>query len=323
MSKVSVIGAGYVGEAAAKHLAQREVGEVFVFDILEDMPRGKALDLMESAPVVGFDSIIHGVNVNKDGDGSEYKHLAGSEVIILTSGIPRKPGMSRDDLLKINAGIVSGVVDNIKKYAPDSKLIVVTNPLDVMSMVAYIKLGWDRSRVMGMAGVLDSARMAWFIAEAVPCSVQDVRAMVLGGHGDTMVPLPRFTTVSGIPVTELLPAEKLKAINERTAKGGGEIVNLFRNASNLGSAYHAPGISAAIMAESIVRNQKRILPTCCYLDGEYGEKGLYQGVPAVLGKNGVEKVIDLKLNADEKALWDVSVSHVKKSTEEMRALLGI
>lgn len=323
MPKVSVIGAGYVGEAAAKHLAQREVGDVFVFDIVEDLPRGKALDLMESAPIVGFDSVITGVNVNREGDGSEYQALAGSEVIILTSGMPRKPGMSRDDLLKINAGIVGGVVENIKKYAPDSKLIVVTNPLDVMSMVAYIKLGWDRSRVMGMAGVLDSARMAWFIAEALQCSVKDVFAMVLGGHGDTMVPLPRFTTVSGIPITELLPADKLKEINERTAKGGGEIVNLFRNSAALGSAYHAPGISAAIMAESIIRNQRRILPTCCYLEGEYGTNGIYQGVPAILGKNGVEKVVELKLTDDEKALFKTSADHVEKSTKEMRELLGI
>lgn len=323
MPKVSVIGAGYVGEAAAKHLAQREVGDVYVFDILEDVSRGKALDLMESAPVVGFDSRIVGVNVNKDGDGSEYQALEGSEVIILTSGVPRKPGMSRDDLLKINAGIVNGVVDNIKKYAPDSKLIVVTNPLDTMAMVAYIKLGWDRSRVMGMAGVLDSARMAWFIADALKCSVKDIFAMVLGGHGDTMVPLPRYTTVSGIPITDLLPPEKLQEINDRTAKGGGEIVHLFRNSAALGSAYHAPGIASAIMAESIVRDQRRILPTAVYCTGEYGLDGIYQGLPAVLGKNGVEKIIELKLTDEENALLKKSADHVTTAVKEMRELLGI
>ncbi len=323
MSKVSVIGAGYVGEAAVKHLAQREVADVFVFDIVEDMPKGKALDLMESAPIVGYDRRITGVSVNKDGDGSEYAALEGSEVVIVTSGMPRKPGMSRDDLLKINAGIVGGIVENLNKYAPDAKLIVVTNPLDVMCMVAYLKLGWPRERVMGMAGVLDSARMAWFIAEELNCSVQDVRAMVLGGHGDTMVPLPRYTTVSGVPVTDLIAKDRLEAINERTAKGGGEIVNLFRNASALGSAYHAPGIASAIMAESIVRDQRRLLPTACYLEGEYGVSGMYQGVPAFLGKNGVEKIVELGLDESEKALFNRSVEHVEKAVKEMRELLGI
>ena len=323
LPKVSVIGGGYVGEAAAKHLAQREVGEVVLFDIVEDMTKGKALDLMESAVVVGFDSKITGASVNKDGDGSEYAALEGSDVIIVTSGLPRKPGMSRDDLLNINSGIIGGIADNIKKYAPDSIVIIVTNPLDVMSLVAYVKLGWDRSRVMGMAGVLDSSRMAWFIAEAVPCSIFDVRAMVLGGHGDTMVPLPRFTTVNGIPITELLSADKIHEINERTKKGGGELVNLFRNSQALGSAYHAPGISAAVMAESIVRDQKRILPTAVYCQGEYGIDGLYQGLPAVLGKGGVERIIELKLTDDEKALLQTSVDHVKSATDSARQLLGI
>ncbi len=309
--KISVFGAGFVGSTVAQRCADKELGNILLIDIVPDMPKGKALDMFESSPVERFDARIEGTNNPED--------VKDSDIVVVTSGIPRKPGMSRDDLLKTNAGIVNGVVDAVKKNAPNAIIIMVTNPLDVMTFVAHHRSGFPKNRVIGMAGVLDSARMASFVAEALNVSIKDISPMVLGGHGDTMVPLPRYTTVSGIPITDLLPADKIEAINKRTQNGGAEIVNLLKT----GSAYYAPGSSVVAMVESIVKDQRRVLPSCVLLDGEYGLKGSYQGVPCVLGKNGVEKIIELKLNDAEKALLEVSNQHVAKAITECKALLGL
>jgi malate dehydrogenase len=321
--KISVIGAGYVGEAAARHLITREVGDVYLFDIMEDVAKGKALDLYHAAPIIGTNRRIYGVNVAADGDGSEYAALEDSDVVIITSGIARRPGMSRDDLLKINAKIVRDVADKVQKYAPNTIVIVVTNPLDVMSKVAFQTLGWHRDRVLGQAGVLDSSRMASLIAAAVPCSATDVDAIVLGGHGDTMVPLVRYTTVGGIPVSELLSKEQIDEIIQKTAFAGGEVVQLFRNSPALGSAYHAPGAAVAQMAEAIIRDQMHILPTTVHLEGEYGYEGIYMGVPVQLCNSGIRRVIELELQPHEREMFEKSANHVKKTTQEMQALLGL
>lgn len=309
--KLSVVGAGFVGATVAQRMADKELGDITLIDIVPDMPKGKALDMFESSPVERFDARITGSN--------EIRDVKDSEVVVVTSGIARKPGMSRDDLLKTNAGIVNGVIDAVKEHAPNAILIMVTNPLDVMTFLAHKRSGFPKNRVLGMAGVLDSARMASFVAEALNVSVKDISPMVLGGHGDTMVPLPRYTTVSGIPITDLLPADKIEAINKRTQTGGLEIVNLLKT----GSAYYAPGSSVVAMVESIVKDQRRILPACVLLEGEYGLKGSWQGVPCVLGKNGLEKIIELKLNEAEKALLSKSNDHVKAAIEECKKVLGL
>ncbi|MBP9893007.1 MAG: malate dehydrogenase [Planctomycetes bacterium] len=309
--KLSVVGAGFVGATVAQRMADKELGDVTLIDIVPDMPMGKALDMFESSPVERFDARITGSN--------DVKDVKGSEVIVVTSGIARKPGMSRDDLLKINAGIVNGVIDAVKEHAPNAILIMVTNPLDVMTFLAHKRSGFPKNRVLGMAGVLDSARMASFVAMELNVSVKDISPMVLGGHGDTMVPLPRYTTVSGIPITDLISPERIEVINKRTQTGGLEIVNLLKT----GSAYYAPGSSVVAMVESIVKDQRRILPACVLLEGEYGLKGSWQGVPCVLGKNGLEKIIELKLNDAEKALLAKSNDHVKAAIEECKKVLGL
>jgi len=309
--KLSVVGAGFVGATVAQRMADKELGDITLIDIVPDMPMGKALDMFESSPVERFDARVTGSN--------DIKDVKGSEVVVVTSGIARKPGMSRDDLLKINAGIVNGVIDAVKEHAPNAILIMVTNPLDVMTFLAHKRSGFPKNRVLGMAGVLDSARMASFVAMELNVSVKDISPMVLGGHGDTMVPLPRYTTVSGIPITDLISPERIEVINKRTQTGGLEIVNLLKT----GSAYYAPGSSVVAMVESIVKDQRRILPACVLLEGEYGLKGSWQGVPCVLGKNGLEKIIELKLNDAEKALLSKSNDHVKAAIEECKKVLGL
>ncbi|MCO5253835.1 MAG: malate dehydrogenase [Bacteroidetes bacterium] len=299
--KVSVIGAGNVGATCADVLAQKDiVSEVVLLDIKENFAEGKALDIWECAPVNLYDTRV-------TGSTNDYSKTANSEVVVITSGLPRKPGMTRDDLISTNAGIVKTVTENVIKYSPKAKIIVVSNPLDVMTYCAYLTSKKPAHEVFGMAGILDTARYRAFLASELHCSPKDIQALLLGGHGDTMVPLPRYTTVAGIPVTELVAKDKLDAIIERTKKGGGEIVNLLGT-----SAWYAPGASAAQMVEAIVRDQKRIFPVCAWLQGEYGMNNIYLGVPVILGKNGIEKIIELKLNAEEKALLEESAGHVRE-----------
>jgi len=299
--KVTVVGAGNVGATCADVIAHKElVNEVVLLDIKENFAEGKALDIWQTAPVNLYDTRI-------TGSTNDYTKTANSDVVVITSGLPRKPGMSRDDLISTNAGIVKGVTENILKYSPDAIIIIVSNPLDVMTYCAYLTAKIDPSRVFGMAGILDTARYRAFLAEELNCSPKDIQAVLMGGHGDTMVPLPRYTTVSGIPVTELISKEKLDAIIERTKKGGGEIVNLLGT-----SAWYAPGASAAQMVEAIVRDQKRIFPVCAWLQGEYGLKDIYLGVPVKLGKKGIEQIIELKLNDEEKKLLNDSAKAVKE-----------
>jgi malate dehydrogenase len=304
--KITVVGAGNVGATLAQRLAERELGDVVLVDIpaAGDMPAGKALDIQESGPVYGYDARVTGT--------TDYGPTAGSDVVIITAGIPRKPGMSRDDLLSVNAGIVKSVSEQIAKTSPQAILIVVSNPLDAMAQVALRATGFPKHRVIGMAGVLDSARMATFLGEALDVSVEDIQPMVMGGHGDTMIPITRYTTVAGIPVTELLPAEKLNAIVQRTRDGGAEIVKLLKT----GSAYYAPSASIVVMVESILKDKKRILPCAVFLEGEYGVNGLFLGVPAKLGARGVEEVIQIRLTADEKAA-------LVKSADAVRELMGV
>lgn len=299
--KVTVVGAGNVGATCADVLAYREVAnEIVLVDIKEGLAEGKALDVWQKAPIDLYDSRTVGVT-------NDYAKTAGSNVVVITSGLPRKPGMSRDDLIGTNAGIVKSVTENIVKYSPDSIIIVVSNPLDVMTYQAHITSKFPRTRLMGMAGILDTARYRAFLAEALNISPKDIQAMLLGGHGDTMVPLPRYTTVAGIPVTELIDKDKLNAILERTKVGGGELVKLMGT-----SAWYAPGSAAAQMVEAIVKDQRRVFPVCMKLDGEYGIKNCYLGVPVILGKNGVERVIELDLNAGEKALLESSRAAVRE-----------
>jgi malate dehydrogenase len=299
--KVTVVGAGNVGATCADVIAHKElVNEVVLLDIKENFAEGKALDIWQTAPVNLYDTRI-------TGSTNDYTKTANSDVVVITSGLPRKPGMSRDDLISTNAGIVKGVTENILKYSPNAIIIIVSNPLDVMTYCAYLTAKIDPSRVFGMAGILDTARYRAFLAEELNCSPKDIQAVLMGGHGDTMVPLPRYTTVAGIPVTELVEKSKLDAIIERTKKGGGEIVNLLGT-----SAWYAPGASAAQMVEAIVRDQKRIFPVCAWLQGEYGLKDIYLGVPVVLGKKGIEKIIELKLNDEEKKLLNDSAKAVKE-----------
>ena len=297
--KITVVGAGFVGATAAHWAAAKELGDVCIVDIIEGMPQGKALDLMQASPVEGFDCNITGTN--------DYADTADSDVIIITAGLPRKPGMSRDDLLAKNTAIVKSVTEQVAKYSPNAFLIIVSNPLDAMVYVAHKASGFPTNRVMGMAGVLDAARFRAFIAMELNVSVEDVNAFVLGGHGDSMVPLARFSTVAGIPLPELLSAEKIEALVTRTRNGGAEIVNLLKT----GSAFFAPSASAVQMAESILKDKKRILPCAAYCDKEYGVGGYFVGVPVILGKDGVEKVIEIKLLPDEKAAFDKSVEAVR------------
>ncbi|MCB0430198.1 MAG: malate dehydrogenase [Flavobacteriales bacterium] len=299
--KVSVIGAGNVGATCANVVAHKELAnEVVIVDIKEGLAEGKALDIWQTAPINLYDSRTIGVT-------NDYARTAGSDVVVITSGLPRKPGMSRDDLIATNAGIVKTVTENVMKHSPNAIIIVVSNPLDVMCYCAYLTAKVDSRRVFGMAGILDTARYRAFLAEALDVSPKDIQALLLGGHGDTMVPLPRYTTVSGIPVTEMIDKDKLDAIVDRTKKGGGELVNLMGT-----SAWYAPGAAAAQMVEAIVRDQKRIFPCCAWLQGEYGMKDIYLGVPVKLGKNGIEEVIEIQLNDDERALLEQSAVAVRE-----------
>ena len=299
--KITVVGAGNVGATCANVIAHKELAnEVILLDIKEGLAEGKSLDIWQTAPINLYDTRITGVT-------NDYSKTANSEVVVITSGLPRKPGMSRDDLISINAGIVKGVTSNIIKHSPNAIIIVVSNPLDVMTYCAYLTAKVDSSKVFGMAGILDTARYRAFLAEALDVSPKDIQAVLMGGHGDTMVPLPRYTTVSGIPVTELIDETKLNAIIERTKKGGGELVNLMGT-----SAWYAPGAAAAQMVEAIVRDQKRIFPVCALLNGEYGMNNIYLGVPVKLGKKGIEQIIELKLNQEEKALLTESAAAVKQ-----------
>lgn len=299
--KVSVIGAGNVGATCADVLAQKDiVNEVVLLDIKENFAEGKALDIWQCAPVNLYDTRVIGST-------NDYSKTANSEVVVITSGLPRKPGMTRDDLISTNAGIVKSVTENVIKHSPNAKIIIVSNPLDVMTYCAYLAANKPSTEVFGMAGILDTARYRAFLASELNCSPKDIQAVLLGGHGDTMVPLPRYTTVAGIPITELIDKDKLDAIIQRAKAGGGEIVNLLGT-----SAWYAPGASAAQMVEAIVRDQKRIFPVCAWLQGEYGLNNIYMGVPVVLGKNGIEKIIELKLNEEEMALVNESAKAVKE-----------
>ena len=304
--KVTVVGAGNVGATLAQRLADRELADVVLIDIIEGMPQGKGLDIMEATPVEGSDARVVGTN--------DYRDTAGSAVIVVTAGIARKPGMSRDDLLNTNYKIVKECTENALKHSPNAILIVVSNPLDAMSQVAYKVSGLPKQRVFGMAGVLDSARMRTFMAMELGVSVENVTAFVLGGHGDTMVPLPRYSTVAGIPITELLSKDKIDALVQRTANGGAEIVALLKT----GSAYYAPAASAVEMVEAILKDKKKILPCAAYLEGQYGVNGLYVGVPVKLGRSGVEQVIEIKLMPDEQAAFKKSADAVRELVDKLK-----
>jgi len=304
-SKVTVVGAGNVGATAAQRIVEKQLADVVLIDIVDGLPQGKALDMMQSAATEGFDTQILGAN--------DYADTAGSDVVVITAGIARKPGMSRDDLLKTNADIVGSVTENIVAHSPHAIIIVVSNPLDVMTQLAWVKSGFDAKRVIGMAGVLDSSRYACFIAEALQCSIKDVRAMVLGGHGDTMVPVPQYTTVNGVAITELLSADVIEGINERTRHGGAEIVKFLKT----GSAYYAPSASAVAMVEAVLLDSGRILPSCALLTGQYGVQDLYCGVPIEIGKEGVRRVIELPLNDTELEQLQASVKAVRELSAQL------
>ena len=306
--KATVIGAGHVGATAAQRLAEKELCDVVLIDIIEGVPQGKALDLAEAAPIEKHDSRLIGAN--------EYDASAGSDIVIITAGIPRKPGMSRDDLISTNAGIVKTVTRHVATLSPDSVLIIVSNPLDAMCHVAYETSGFPKERVLGMAGVLDSARFRSFIAAELNVSVENTHAFVLGGHGDTMVPLPRYSTVAGIPITELLSKDRIEALVERTRNGGAEIVGLLKT----GSAYYAPASAAVEMAESILKDKKRILPCAAYLEGEYGINELFIGVPVKLGAKGAEQIVEITLTKEEKAALQKSAAAVQELKEVLKKL---
>lgn len=307
--KITVVGAGNVGATCADVLAYREIAnEIVLVDIKEGLAEGKSLDIWQKAPIDLYDS-------RSIGSTGDYEKSAGSQVIVITSGLPRKPGMSRDDLIGTNAGIVKSVTENVVRHSPDAIIIVVSNPLDVMTYQAHLTSKFPRNRIMGMAGILDTARYRAFLAEALNVSPKDIQAMLLGGHGDTMVPLPRYTTVAGIPVTELIDKDKLNTILERTKVGGGELVKLMGT-----SAWYAPGSAAAQMVEAIVKDQRRVFPVCVKLEGEYNIKDCYLGVPVVLGKNGIERIIELDLNAEERALLEASRKAVREVMEVLERL---
>jgi len=299
--KVTIVGAGNVGATCANVLAHKDfLNEIILIDIKEGTAEGKALDIWETSAINSYSSRTTGVT-------NDYSKTANSDVVVITSGLPRKPGMSRDDLISTNANIVKSVTENLIKYSPNTIIIVVSNPLDVMTYCAFLTSKFKSNRVFGMAGILDTARYKAFLADELNCSPKDIQAVLMGGHGDTMVPLPRYTTVGGIPVTELVNAERLEAIIERTKKGGGEIVNLLGT-----SAWYAPGAAVAQMVEAILKDEKRIFPCCVWLQGEYGLKDIYLGVPVKLGRKGVEEIIELKLNKDEKALLTESAEAVRE-----------
>jgi malate dehydrogenase len=298
--KITIVGAGNVGATAAHWAAARELGDIILLDIVEGVPQGKALDLYEASPVEGFDCRVTGSN--------DYDDTKDSDIVVITAGIARKPGMSRDDLIATNAGIVGSVTDEIVKRSPNCILIIVSNPLDVMVTKAHMQCNFPRERIIGMAGVLDSARFRAFISMELNVSVEDISATVLGGHGDSMVPLPRYSTVSGIPITALMKADRIESLVQRTRDGGAEIVNLLKT----GSAFYAPGASVVQMVESILKDKKRILPCAALLQGEYGQDGIFMGVPVKLGLGGVEEVIELELTDEEKAAFDKSADHVRE-----------
>lgn len=311
MTKVTVVGAGNVGATCADVLAYNEIAEEIVLvDIKEGVAEGKALDIWQKAPINSYDS-------RTIGSTNDYSKTADSDVVVITSGLPRKPGMTRDDLIETNAGIVKSVTENVVKHSPDAVIIIVSNPLDVMTYQAHITSGLSRNKVIGMAGILDTARYRAFIAEELNISPKEIQAILMGGHGDTMVPLPRYTTVAGIPVTELVDKDKLDAIIERTKFGGGELVKLMGT-----SAWYAPGAAAAQMVEAIIKNQRRVFPVCIKLEGEYGIDDCYLGVPVILGKNGIEKVLELDLSGEEKELLEVSRSHVKEVMSVLDKISG-
>jgi malate dehydrogenase len=304
--KIALIGGGNIGGVLAEQAAYRELGDVVLFDVVEGLPQGKALDLAEGAPVLDADARISGTN--------SYADIAGADLVIITAGLARKPGMSRDDLLNTNLGIMKQVAKGVRDNAPDAFVIVISNPLDAMVYTFKEISGFPKERVVGMAGVLDSARFRAFVAWELGVSVEDVTALVLGGHGDTMVPLVRYCTVAGIPVQHLLPKAKLDAIVERTKNAGGEVVALLKT----GSAFVSPALSAMEMAEAFLRDKKRVLPCACLLEGEYGVNGLYVGVPCVIGAGGVERVLEVKMDADERKLFDASVEHVRTLVSQIK-----
>jgi malate dehydrogenase len=304
-SKITVIGAGFVGSTLVQRLAERDYADVVMFDIIPNMPQGKALDLLQAGPVLGYDSLVVGTN--------DYADTANSDIVVITSGFPRKPGMTRDDLVKKNQEIVSQVTREVVSHSPDSIIVMVTNPLDAMAQLAYHISGFPRNRVIGMAGVLDTARFRTFIAQELNVSVRDVQAYVLGGHGDTMVPLSRMCTVAGVPISQLIPAERIEQIVQRTRDGGAEIVKLL----GTGSAYFAPSASILQMVDSILLDKKMIMPCAVYLQGEYGIDGLFVGVPAKLGAQGLEQIVEIELTEDERALLQKSANAVKELVEVM------
>jgi malate dehydrogenase len=304
--KIALIGAGNIGGVLAEQIAYRELGDVVLFDVVEGLPQGKALDIGEGAPLVGADARVSGVN--------DYAGIAGADLVIITAGLARKPGMSRDDLLAKNLEIMKSVAQGVKQHAPNATAIVISNPLDAMVYTFKQISGFPKNRVVGMAGVLDSTRFRSFVAWELGVSVKDVTALVLGGHGDTMVPLPRYCTVAGIPVTKLLSAEKIAEISKRTQNAGGEVVNLLKT----GSAFVSPAFSAVEMAEAILRDKKRVLACACFLEGEYGVSGLYVGVPCVLGARGVERVLEIQLDPDERKLFDASLEHVRSLVAQIK-----
>ena len=305
MKKVSVIGSGNVGATTATFLGEMDIAHVILLDILEGVPQGKAQDALEASPLRDFDVDIQGTN--------DYADIAGSEVVVITAGVPRKPGMSRMELLSVNAGIVKSVTENIVKYAPDTIIIVVTNPLDVMTYLAYKVSGFEPNRVMGQAGILDSTRFRFFVAEELNISLKDTFAMVLGSHGDSMVPLPEYTTVSGIPITQLIPEDRIEKLVERTRKGGGEIVSHLKT----GSAFYAPGAATSEMVEAIIKDKHRILPISAYLDGQYGLKDVYTGVPVKLGAGGVEEIIEIELTEEQLAALHKSADIFRKKADSL------
>jgi malate dehydrogenase len=309
--KVTVVGGGFVGSTTAQRILDSGIADVVLTDILDGVPAGKALDMLESGPILGSDSHAAGIST---GSG-DYRETANSDILVITAGFPRKPGMSRDDLLKANYDVVKAVVENVVKFSPNAILILVTNPLDAMAQAAYKISGFSKNRVIGMAGVLDSARMSTFVAAELGVSVENVHSFVLGGHGDDMVPLARYSTVAGIPLPELLPKEKIEAIVTRTRKGGAEIVNLLKT----GSAYYAPSAAVVEMVRAILHDKKKILPCAAYLEGEYGVRGLFVGVPVKLGARGIEQIIEIKLTAEEQAALDKSSASVR----ELVSVLGL
>jgi malate dehydrogenase len=304
-AKVTVVGAGNVGASVAQYIVERELADVVLTDVVEGLPQGKSLDLSQAGPVHGYDCRLTGAN--------DYAQTAGSDILVVTAGLARKPGMSRDDLLMKNAEIVGGIVQDLVRRSPEAILIVVTNPLDAMVQLAFRKSGFPKQRVIGMAGILDSARFRTFIARELDVSVENVTAFVLGGHGDTMVPLPRYSTVAGIPITDLLPKDRIEALVTRTANGGAEIVNLLKT----GSAFYAPAASVVEMVEAILKDKKKILPCAAYLEGEYGVRGLFVGVPVKLGRRGIEQIVEISLTPDENAALQRSAAAVKELTDKL------